>query len=115
MTSKVLNKSGCLAVFGLIFLFWGCASDPVQTDLPANHPASPDAAETAYTAAPNPFVNARSMNEMKITDGHSMPHRGSEDSPAHKMKPMPDKGHKNPEKSSGAESEKSSRQHMEHN
>jgi hypothetical protein len=99
MTSKRLSRLGCLAVFILIFLIWGCASDPVEADLPANHPANPEAAEVSYTMLPNPFQNAGAMTEMKITDGHSMPHQGREDSPAPGMKPMPDKNHKDPEKS----------------
>ena len=105
MTSKLLLKLGCLAVFVLLFSFWGCASDPVPTYLPANHPANPEAAEAAYTVAPNPFQDKMSMIEMKTTDGPSMPHQGREDSPAQRMKPM--KGHKDPEKSD--------QQHQEHN
>jgi hypothetical protein len=115
MTSQALNKLGYLAVFVLIFTLWGCASDPVPAKLPVNHPANPEAAEAAYTAAPNPFKDARSMNEMKFTDGPPMPHQGREDSPTHKMKPMLDKGHNDPENSTGAETEKSGHQHQEHN
>ena len=115
MTSKVSNKLGYMAVFILLFSFWGCASDPVQVDFPANHPAKPEAAEAAYTAVPNPFKDAGSINEMNFTDSPSMPHQGRGDSPAHKMKPMHDKGHKDPENSTGAETEKSSHQHQEHN
>jgi hypothetical protein len=106
MTSKRLSRLGCLAVFILILLIWGCASDPVEADLPANHPANPEAAEVPYTMVPNPFKNADLMIEMKITGGHSMPHQGREDSPAPIMKPMSDKDPKDPEKSG--------QQHQEH-
>ena len=85
MTSQALNKLGYLAVFVLIFTFWGCASDPVQAELPANHPANPEAAEAAYTAAPNPFQDKMSMNAMESTDAPSMSPRGHEDSLPHKM------------------------------
>jgi hypothetical protein len=114
MTSQVLNKLGYLAVFVLIFAFWGCASDPVPAELPANHPANPEAAEAAYTAAPNPFQDKMSMDEMKSTDGPSMPHQGREDSPSHKMKPGHDTGHNSPEKSMDTKTKKSDRHHQEH-
>jgi hypothetical protein len=114
MTSQVLNKLGYLAVFVLIFAFWGCASDPVPAELPANHPANPEAAEAAYTAAPNPFQDKMSMNEMESTDAPSMFPRGHEDSPSHKMKPGHDKGHKNHEKSMDTKTKKPDRQHQEH-
>lgn len=99
MTPKRLSKLGCLAVFMLIFLIWGCASDPVEADLPANHPANSEAAEGFYTVVPNPFQNADAMTEMKISGDHSLPHQGREDSPVPGMKPMLEKGHTDPEKS----------------
>jgi len=109
------------SIYSKIFIFWtllllmGCASDPVPTYLPANHPANPEAAEAAYTVAPNPFQNKMSMNEMKITNGHSLPHQGRENIPAQKMKPMPKEGRTDPENSTEAEKEKSDHQHQEHN
>jgi hypothetical protein len=114
MTSQVLNKLGYLAVFVLISTFWGCASDPVQAELPTNHPANPEAAEAVYTAAPNPFQDTMSMGEMKPINGPSMPHQGNEDSPLHKMKPEQDNGHKNHEKSMDTKTKKPDRQHQEH-
>ena len=115
MTSKVFKKSEYLAVFILIFSFWGCASDPVPADLPANHPANPGAAESAYTAASNPFKEVRSMEEMQSTNAPSMSPKGHKDSPAPNLQPMLDKGHKAQENSSGTETEKSGQQHQEHN
>jgi|GEM_PF-924254 len=116
MTPKLSNKSRYMGILVLLFSFWGCASDPVQTDLPANHPANPEAAEAAYTAAPNPFKDAEPINEMEPGDTPSMSPKGHEDSPAHEMKSMPDNGHMKPENSSsGAETEKSSHPHKEHN
>jgi hypothetical protein len=115
MTSKVLNKLGYLTAFVLIFSFWGCASDPVRADLPANHPANPMAAESAFTAASNPFKEARSMDEMKSTDAPPISSKGHKDSPTPKMKPMLDKGHMDHENSTGTETEKSGQQHQEHN
>ena len=104
-----------ILIFGTVLFMMGCASDPVPTYLPANHPANPEAAEATYAVAPNPFQDKMSMNEMKITDGHSRPHQGHENSPAHKMKPMLKNGHKDPENSTEAEKEKSDHQHQEHN
>ena len=40
--------------------------------------------------------------------------KGHEDSPSHKMKPGHDNGHKNHEKSIETKTEKSDRQHQEH-
>ena len=114
MTSQVLNKLGYLAVFVLIFSLWGCVSDPVQTYLPANRPANPEAAEVVYIAPPNPFEDTGSMDEMKSTETPSMSPKGHEDSPSHKMKPGHDTGHKNHEKSMDTTTKKSDRQHQEH-
>ena len=114
MTSQVLNKLGYLAVFVLIFTFWGCVSDPVQTYLPANRPANPEAAEVVYIAPPNPFKDTLPMDEMKSTETPSISPKGHEDSPSHKMKPGHDTGHKNHEKSMDTTTKKSDRQHQEH-
>ena len=94
MRNTSISVYGKIFIFGAVLFMVGCASDPVPAELPANHPANPEAAEAAYTAAPNPFKDTMSMGEMKPTDGPSMPHQGNEDSPSHKMKPGHDKGHK---------------------
>jgi hypothetical protein len=115
MRNTSINVYGKIFVFGVVLFMVGCVSDPVQTYLPANHPANPDSAEAVYTVAPNPFKDTLSMDEMKSSEVLSMSHKGHEDdSSSHKMKPMLDKGHNDPENSTGAETEKSDRQHQEH-
>ena len=101
-------------IFGAVLFMVGCVSDPVQTYLPANRPANPEAAETVYTAPPNPFKDTLPMDEMKSTETPSMSPKGHEDSPSHKMKPGHDTGHKNHEKSMDTTTKKSDRQHQEH-
>ena len=105
MAFKPLNT---LAVFVILMTIWGCASEPVALNLPANHPADPNAAETAYTVVPNPFKNNGSMDKMMNSDGPaSMPHLMDATDDANKMKPMHDKNLKDPEKSDNL--------HQEHN
>ena len=101
-------------IFSAVLIIVGCVSDPVQTYLSANRPANPEAAETVYTSAPNPFKDTGSMDDMKSTEAPSMSYKGHEDSPSHKMKPGHDKGHKNHEKSIETKTEKSDRRHQEH-
>ncbi len=115
MQNASISVYGKIFIIGAVLFIMSCASDSVPTHLPANHPAYPDAVEAVYTMTPNPFQEKMSINEMKITDGHSMPLPGSENSPTHKMKPMLNKDLKAPENSTGAETEKSDHQHQEHN
>jgi hypothetical protein len=104
MTFKLLST---LAIFVYLLTIWGCVSEPVAVSLPADHPADPGAAETAYAVVPNPFRNNGLMDKIMVPDGDSTPHQRREESPGHKMKPMHDKGQKDPEKSG--------QPHQEHN
>lgn len=54
---KNLNyrTSGRFSIVLMIFFIIGCASEPVKVDLPANHPANPQAQEVKFTPPPNPF------------------------------------------------------------
>ena len=101
-------------IFSAVLFMVGCVSDPVQTYLPANRPANPEAAEVVYIAPPNPFKDTLPMDEMKSTETPSISPKGHEDSPSHKMKPGHDTGHKNHEKSMDTTTKKSDRQHQEH-
>ena len=114
MRNTSINVYGKIFVFGTVLFMVGCVSDPVQTYLPANRPANPEAAETVYTAAPNPFEDTGSMDDMKSTGAPSMSHKGREDSPPHKMKPGHETGHKTHEKSMDTKTKKSDDQHQEH-
>jgi hypothetical protein len=54
---KKLNHSayGIFLILLMSFFTIGCASEPVKVDLPANHPANPEAQEAEFTPPPNPF------------------------------------------------------------
>ncbi|MGD8519871.1 MAG: hypothetical protein PVF56_01900 [Desulfobacterales bacterium] len=39
----------------IIFFVLACAGEPVKIDLPQNHPANPEAQESAFILLPNPF------------------------------------------------------------
>ena len=64
----------------LLFLM-SCVSEPVNIDLPHDHPANPTAQETAFIPPPNPFQNnmkmksgsGSSMTEKKHTPSHQHP------------------------------------------
>ena len=45
----------------IIFLVTACAGKPVNIDLPENHPANPQARETAFIPPPNPFHGPKQM------------------------------------------------------
>jgi hypothetical protein len=94
-------------IFGVVLFSIGCASDPVPTYLPPEHPANPDALEAVYTKAPNPFPNKMSMHEIKSTDAPSMSPGMHMDSHSDAMKP----GQSNPEKSTETKTEKSDHDH----
>ena len=87
---KNLNyrTSGRFSIVLMIFFIIGCASEPVKVDLPANHPANPEAQEAEFAPPPNPF-----QEDVTVMKGESTP-----DS---MMKP---KTH-----------EESGKQHMDHN
>jgi hypothetical protein len=72
---------------GILLLLIGCASDPVPTYLPINHPANPDADEVVFTAAPNPFVDNQSINQLNPMKDQTMSHGGHENRHSHKMEP----------------------------
>ena len=56
------NKSWGLIFSGFLLLFlMACASEPVNIDLPQNHPANPEAQETAFISPPNPFQSHMQM------------------------------------------------------
>ena len=86
-----------ILIFGTLLFLMGCASDPVPTHLPVNHPANQDAAEMTYTPAPNPFQDQMSAHEMKSMEAPSMSHGEHMDSHPPKMKSDPDNNGKSKE------------------
>jgi hypothetical protein len=77
------NKSWGLIFSGFLLLFlMACASEPVNIDLPQNHPANPEAQETAFMPPSDPFQNHL---EMESGAGSSMTEKKHSPSHQHQM------------------------------
>ena len=92
-----------------------CASDPVQFNLPLDHPANPRAPEAIFTPPLNPFVGnvlsavPQADQETKMThNAHGAPEK---DQAGHQMEPMQMK-QKSKQMPSSTNEEKENR-HME--
>jgi hypothetical protein len=96
-----------ILILGTLMFLVGCVSDPVPTNLPANHPSNPAAAEAVFTATPNPFADRMSIHEMKPMETPPMSHGGHTDQQSHKMKPAQN----NNEKSKKTKTEESGHRH----
>lgn len=71
----------CTAFFGI-----GCMGDSVKVDLPQNHPANPEAQETAFIPPPNPFGSHMQMTGHESGDSPSMTQKKQMPSHGHQMK-----------------------------
>ena len=111
MRKAIVSIYSIIFIFGAGLFLMGCASDPVPTYLPANHPANPEAAEVVYNPTPNPFQNRMSMNKMQPAETQKMSPGGHEDSHSDQIKPK-DKHH---EKSIETKTEKPVHHHKESN
>jgi hypothetical protein len=79
----VKNKFWGLIFSGFILFFlMACVSEPVNIDLPQNHPANPQAQETAFIPPPNPFQNHM---EIKSDTGSSTTEKKHAPSHQHQM------------------------------
>jgi hypothetical protein len=85
MKNFIHKTSGCFSITAVVFFLIGCVGEPVKFDLPAKHPANPQAPETAFTAAPNPF-----QERMMPMAGQEA---GSRSSMAHEQHPSTDQPH----------------------
>ena len=95
MRKAIVSRYGKIFMFTTGLFLVGCASDPVPTYLPANHPAHPDAAEAVYTVPPNPFQNGMPINKVQSDETPNMPPEGHKDSDPDQMKSK-DKHHEKP-------------------
>ena len=79
---KNLNyiTSGRFSIMLMIFFIIGCASEPVKVDLPANHPANPQAQEAEFTPPPNPFQEDVTALKRESTPDSIMKHKTHEES-----------------------------------
>ena len=81
---KVLKSKFWGLVFSGLILYSliSCVSEPVNIDLPQNHPANPTAQETAFIPPPNPFQH---HIEMKSDVGSSMTEKNHTPPHQHQM------------------------------
>ena len=56
MKAKILIALTALAVFLAALMLGACASTPIDTELPDDHPAAPTAEAAAIVQPPNPFA-----------------------------------------------------------
>jgi hypothetical protein len=68
------KTSGCFLIIMIVFFLIGCAGEALKIDLPANHPANPQAPESAFVAPPNPFQESIPMAAQEADSGSSMTH-----------------------------------------
>ena len=101
-----------LIVSGFIMFFMAaCAGEPVKVDLVQNHPANPEARETAFILPPNPFQDHGQMEIGAGPPGTQKKHLPShQHQTAHEMDQMDKDSISAPE--SGVE--KDDHQHSEH-
>ena len=74
---KTFGRFSIVLVF---FFIIGCASEPVKVDLPANHPANPQAQEAEFTPPPNPFREDVTAMKGESTPDSIMRHKTYEES-----------------------------------
>jgi len=82
LSVKKLNyrTSGRFLITLTIFFIIGCASEPVKVDLPANHPANPEAQEAEFTPPPNPFQEDITVMKGESTSDSMMKPKTHEES-----------------------------------
>jgi hypothetical protein len=103
-----------LSIF-IIFNVFGCTSEPVKVDLLVNHPANPQAQESAFIPPPNPLQNNIPMAEHKTSDSPSMTHKQHQQTHQHRMTDQMEPTRKDPESSPESVEENPEHQHKEHN
>ena len=96
------------------FFIIGCASEPVKVDLPVNHPANPNAPETAFTPPPNPFQNNDPVTATESDRSSSMTHQKHQPAHQHQTSSEMDKTGHDPGASHASEGQNSEHQHKEH-
>ena len=74
MKSLIHKTSGCFLLVAVVFFLIGCAAEPLKVDLPANHPANPQAPETAFIPPPNPFQQSMPIAGQEAGSSSSMTH-----------------------------------------
>jgi len=79
---KKLNHSayGIFLILLMSFFIIGCVSEPVKIDLPANHPANPEAQAAEFTLPPNPFQEDVTAMQGESTPDSMMKHKTHEES-----------------------------------
>ena len=78
MKSLHCRSWGLIVSSFIVFFLVACAGEAIKIDLPLNHPANPEADETAFIPPPNPF-HGHVLMEM----GDSPPSTQKKHIPAH--------------------------------
>jgi hypothetical protein len=92
----------------IILLVIACAGEPVNIDLPENHPANPEARETAFIPPPNPF-----QGHMQMETGGSPPMAQKKQVPSHQHQMNHQMGN-DPMPTPKSDMEMDDHQHQEH-
>lgn len=93
------------------FFIIACASEPVKVDLPANHPANPQAQGTVFIPPPNPFLNDIPMAAHEGDSSSSTAHEKHQPAHQHHMSPNTEDDTR---PSQASEEQNPDHQHMEH-
>ena len=95
----------------IIFFVMACVGEPVKIDLPQNHPANPEAQETAFIPPPNPF-----QGHVQMENGGSPPGTQKKHLPSHQHQMTHEMDQMGKDSMSAPESgvEKDDYQHSEH-
>lgn len=80
MKNLKYRTSGLFFILLVTFFMIGCVSDPVEVDLPANHPANPEAQEAEFIPPPNPFQEDVSSMKMESTTESMVKHKPQKES-----------------------------------
>ena len=115
MKNRNHSTYGFLLILLMLFFTIGCASEPVQVDLPANHPANPHSQEAAFIPPPNPFLDNIPMAKHEAHGSSSMTHEKHKPAHPHKMTPEMDKMANDSKPSHASEEQNPEHQHKEHN
>lgn len=78
MKSPKFRKTERLLMLSVMFLIIGCASKPATIDLPADHPANPQAGATAFTLPQNFFKTDFTAMQEQSTSDSTMNHEPHE-------------------------------------
>ncbi len=75
----MISQAGLILTIALFLL--GCAGEPVRIELSLDHPANPEAAESAFHPPPNPFLDEAQVPLPQTDNRPTMPDPESTEQP----------------------------------